>query len=127
MQMLGNSAADNDPPAKSARAAYRSLLRVSDAGEVNWGQWMMSDYDIERGDLIATGGFAKAYKGIINGHTPVAIKDDDVDRKKFTHEVKVCYSLRHSYILPLRGANQSGRLPYIVCPLMKNGTLRKCE
>ncbi|KAI8819474.1 kinase-like domain-containing protein [Fimicolochytrium jonesii] len=129
MEQLGsNHAGGEATEAKFARAAYTTLLRVSGSQDTPVEEWRMTHFDIEKGEVIARGGFSTVYKGVMDGHTDVAIKelvDGDVDRGKFEHEVRVWYSLRHPNILPILGAGVSSKQPFMVCPYMPNGTLRQ--
>ncbi|KAJ3030010.1 hypothetical protein HDV00_009123 [Rhizophlyctis rosea] len=127
-KMIQQGTSGHKSSAQFATRAYRTLLSQSGESPSRVEDWIITEYEIEKGELIAQGGFGKVYRGMMDGHTEVAIKelmDGDIDRAKWVSEVEIWCSLRHPFILPLLGAGKSANLPFMVCKYMANGTLRQ--
>jgi serine/threonine protein kinase len=78
---------------------------------------------------IARGGFAEVYTAMYFG-SDVAMKQllcmyEEAEIVQFRREIEVWIDLNHPNILKLLGACDTSERPFMVSPLMKNGTLKR--
>ena len=81
--------------------------------------------------LIGEGGMAavyKAYQPGVERHVAIKVLPQELARKeeflgRFRHEARVLAQLQHPHILPVFDYGETAGYPYIVMPLMQNGTL----
>ncbi|KAI9209136.1 kinase-like domain-containing protein, partial [Polychytrium aggregatum] len=76
---------------------------------------------------LATGGFGEVYTASYYG-APVAVKQlfcgyNQSELVDFGREIGIWHKLNHPHVLPLLGACDTAVRPFMVSPLMPNGTL----
>ncbi|KAJ7709305.1 kinase-like domain-containing protein [Mycena metata] len=87
--------------------------------------WIISPFDVDRGEEIGAGGFGTVCKGTWN-RTQVAIKwihnssGVGANNKMLESEVKIWMTLRHPNVLQFLGANTLDDSPFVVMPLMRS-------
>ncbi|KAI9207409.1 kinase-like domain-containing protein [Polychytrium aggregatum] len=101
----------------AARSMQHEEWRVSSRQIVRWSR-----------DPIASGGFGSVYTALYYG-SEVAIKQlygayDENSIAEFRREIKIWHKLNHPNILILLGACDTVMKPFMISPLMRQGTLR---
>ncbi|KAJ3408142.1 hypothetical protein HDV05_005130 [Chytridiales sp. JEL 0842] len=90
--------------------------------------WTITSWEIELSDPIDRGAFGEVTKGVWLGHTKVAVKkllirlETNKMKQDFLKEIKTWYPLRHPHVMPLLGACSTADVPFMVVPMMENGS-----
>ncbi|XP_057776676.1 receptor-like protein kinase ANXUR2 [Salvia miltiorrhiza] len=85
--------------------------------------------NFDESNVIGVGGFGKVYKGVVDGHTMVAVKrsnpSSDQGINEFQTEIEMLSRLRHRHLVSLIGFCEDNGEMILVYDYMGQGTLRE--